>query len=161
MQHGLIVVLIPGNDVAQKKDEIGLQGLKIGNQHVIVFSIFPVVNIGDDRDPDIAADFFGGLPIEACSIVRLCIPSVKGNSCAEDNRQYEQRDQKSKEYPPDCVFFLPRFLRFRCGFVCHSFLKPGFLSQFCLLKNPCCLIPGAGPGSIKGQRFGSDEVFLL
>ena len=120
MQHGLIVVLIPGNDVAQKKDEIGLQGLKIGNQHGIVSSIFPVVNIGDDRDPDIAADFFGCLPIEAGPLVRLRIQPVNGNSPGDEYRQQEHRDQNSKEDPPCRAFFLFRSLRFGCGFSCHS-----------------------------------------
>ena len=49
---------LPADDhIPRKKDEIGFQGTKISQQRFVVFSVFPVVDIGNDCDPDIVADF--------------------------------------------------------------------------------------------------------
>ena len=75
-QRGLIVVLLPDDHVAREEDQVGLQGAQIGKQQLVVFPVFPVVDVGDDRDPDARADFLRRLLIEADRIVRFRILSV-------------------------------------------------------------------------------------
>ena len=77
------------------------------------------MNISDNRNPDIAADFAGGLLIESDSVMCLRIPAVDQYSRADDRSYQDQCNQNTKKYPQKSVFLLCRLFHFRHALSFH------------------------------------------
>ncbi len=76
--------------LADQPQAVFLQGPNVGDQIPVVFSVFTVVNIGDDRDADVIAYFSGRFLIETDRVMRPVVKRIPGHYDAADKRQYEQ-----------------------------------------------------------------------